>query len=58
MRRRLTEANLDREISKHIESCTDCGSHCEVLQSIEASFYNEVDHRIDKAKERRGDERR
>jgi hypothetical protein len=52
---RLTEAVLQRQIDEHIAECEACerGEYCTGPDRIEAAFDNEVDQRIDEAKESR-----
>lgn len=51
---RLTEELLQRQIDEHRAECERCeAGECNSPDEIEASFDNEVDRRIDEAKERR-----
>lgn len=49
---RLTEALLEREMQRHAENCDDCvEEYCDRALAIEGAFWNEVDRRMEEARE-------
>lgn len=49
----LTEEALAGDIAEHMAECYACSvNECSVPRQIEASFWNEVNHRVDEARDR------